>query len=313
MRSPRSRPIRRGYRRRLRGLAAASTPVGCLRRSSGLAGGETCADPFATRRGRSRSGSVPRKQRTASPSASSRTRAARIGSRGTSSRPPAQPGRLPAVLHLHGAGGDRDEQLDVARRLARRGAMALTITAPSQAKEPPSGLAPEAALRWQRDETVEDLVAARRALDLLAADERVDRRPPRARRVEHGRPAGGDGRGGRRPRPGDGAHVDRRVARLGVRRRGARGLPRRRRGRAPRDRPARLRGRDRGRRARPGGRVGLDRAAAGAPERRRRSTGRSAKVEWYRTDHALDEAATRNRLDWLAGQLGLSVSARAAA
>ena len=88
--------------------------------------------------------------------------------------PTAHRGRLPGVVFLHGAGGDRDEQLGFAVELAERGAVALTITAPSRAKSPPADAAPRDALRWQRDTIVADVVAARRAFDLLAADDRVD-------------------------------------------------------------------------------------------------------------------------------------------
>ena len=83
-------------------------------------------------------------------------------------------GGAPAVLYLHGAGGDREEQLDAAVRLAREGAVGLTITAPSGGKSPPAGATAERTLRWQRDTIVGDVVAARRGLDLLADDDRVD-------------------------------------------------------------------------------------------------------------------------------------------
>ena len=86
-------------------------------------------------------------------------------------RPRAQRGPLPAVVFLHGAGGDRDEQLAFATELAERGALALTITAPSRGKSPPPDATPEAALRWQRDTVVEDVVAARRGFDLLVAEQ----------------------------------------------------------------------------------------------------------------------------------------------
>lgn len=81
---------------------------------------------------------------------------------------------LPGAVFLHGAGGDRDEQLSSAVRLARRGAIALTITAPSREKSPPEGAAAEEAVRWQGDVVAEDVVAVRRALDLLEDDDRVD-------------------------------------------------------------------------------------------------------------------------------------------
>jgi dienelactone hydrolase len=86
-------------------------------------------------------------------------------------RPRAQRGPRPAVVFLHGAGGDRDEQLAFATELAERGAFALTITAPSRAKSPPPDATPEEALRWQRDTVVADVVAARRGFDVLVAEE----------------------------------------------------------------------------------------------------------------------------------------------
>ncbi len=218
--------------------------------------------------------------------------------------PSAAAGRLPAVLHLHGAGGDRAEQLANASRLARRGAVALTITAPSQAKEPPSGLAPEAALRWQRDETVEDLVAARRALDLLAADERVD--PDRLALV-------GWSMGGRQAAMVAG--VDDRVRATVLMSTGAvpvseyvaaapesfrddveEVLP----GIDPLAYVGEIEGALLVQAARSDSIVpqqALQSIVDAAPE--------SARVEWYRTDHALGEQATRNRLEWLAEELGL--------
>ena len=81
-------------------------------------------------------------------------------------------GRKPAVVYLHGQGGDRQELLVPATWLAARGAVALTLTAPSSA-----GGAQEEGLdelRRQRDLAVADVVAVRRALDLLAARPDVD-------------------------------------------------------------------------------------------------------------------------------------------
>jgi hypothetical protein len=82
--------------------------------------------------------------------------------------------RLPAVVYLHGSGGDRAEFFPLASMLAARGAVALTLTLPSGSATPPSGVPPEETLRWQRDQIVADVVAVRRGLDLLADDERVD-------------------------------------------------------------------------------------------------------------------------------------------
>jgi dienelactone hydrolase len=83
-------------------------------------------------------------------------------------------GPAPAVVYLHGSGGDRRQLLPLASSLAARGAVALTLTLPSGDATPPAGLSPEEALRWQRDTIVDDAVAVRRALDVLTADERVD-------------------------------------------------------------------------------------------------------------------------------------------
>lgn len=81
---------------------------------------------------------------------------------------------LPGVVYLHGAGGDRSQMLSLAERLAARGAVALTLSLPSVTETPPNGLTPEQTLRWQGDTIVADVVAVRRALDVLSADERVD-------------------------------------------------------------------------------------------------------------------------------------------
>jgi dienelactone hydrolase len=88
--------------------------------------------------------------------------------------PPDVADPLPGVVYLHGSGGDRTQLLPLAQELVGRGAVALTLTLPSGDAEPPSGLTAEQTLRWQRDTIVRDVVAVRRALDVLAADERVD-------------------------------------------------------------------------------------------------------------------------------------------
>jgi dienelactone hydrolase len=88
--------------------------------------------------------------------------------------PASTSGEVPAVVFLHGAGGDRDEQLDTAVKLAKRGAVALTITAPSGAKTPPSGATGEELVRWQGGTIADDVIAARRGFDLLSEDDRVD-------------------------------------------------------------------------------------------------------------------------------------------
>ncbi len=88
---------------------------------------------------------------------------------------PPQGGRVPAVIYLHGAGGDRRELLVPASWLAAHDAIALTLTAPSASATKPSGLAPAAALRWERDMQIRDVVAVRRAVDQLRSMPHVDR------------------------------------------------------------------------------------------------------------------------------------------
>jgi dienelactone hydrolase len=82
-------------------------------------------------------------------------------------------GRKPAVVYVHGQGGDRSELLVPATWLAARGAVALALTAPSVVADrtQTGGLD---GLRRDRDLAVADVVAVRRALDLLAARPDVD-------------------------------------------------------------------------------------------------------------------------------------------
>jgi dienelactone hydrolase len=81
--------------------------------------------------------------------------------------------RRPAVVFLHGAGGDRGELLNVAAELARRNVVALTITAPSRSvTSTPSTL--EGLLDQARSLTVGDVVAVRRAVDVLQTLPQVD-------------------------------------------------------------------------------------------------------------------------------------------
>lgn len=86
------------------------------------------------------------------------------------------PGRkhLPAVVYVHGSGGDRSDLLVPATFLAGRGAVALLIRAPSTDARQPAGLDAAAALRWQRGVAVRDVVAVRRAVDLLDTLPSVD-------------------------------------------------------------------------------------------------------------------------------------------
>ena len=80
---------------------------------------------------------------------------------------PPRPGRLPGVVYLHGSGGDRRELLVPATWLAARGAVALVMTAPSAAATAAAGSSALAELRRQRDLAVADVVAVRRAVDVL--------------------------------------------------------------------------------------------------------------------------------------------------
>jgi dienelactone hydrolase len=82
--------------------------------------------------------------------------------------------RLPAAVYVHGAGGDRSQLLVPATWLAARGAVALTITAPSSVDATPPGLTGLAALEWQRELTERDVAAVRRAVDALASRPEVD-------------------------------------------------------------------------------------------------------------------------------------------
>ena len=218
--------------------------------------------------------------------------------------PASTDGRVPAVLYLHGAGGDREEQLQAAVRLARQGAAGLTITAPSRGKSPPAGATAEETLRWQRDTIVADVVAARRGLDLLADDERVD--PDRLGLV-------GWSMGGRLATIAAG--VDERVRAVVLMSTGA--VPVAEYVSAA---PAELKDDVeavlpdidplshvddiRGALL-----VQAARADSVVPQRALQAVidaaPDDATVEWYATDHALDEQATRDRLAWLGEQLGL--------
>lgn len=91
-------------------------------------------------------------------------------------RGPHRKGRLPAVIYLHGAGGDRSELLVPATWAAARGAIALAITAPSTASPQPAGLKNVPFLRWQAQIQARDVVAVRRAVDVLARRADVDPR-----------------------------------------------------------------------------------------------------------------------------------------
>jgi dienelactone hydrolase len=83
--------------------------------------------------------------------------------------------RLAAVLYLHGSGGTRAELIVPAAWLAGRRAVALTITLPSSvAGAPAARLGPVQQLARQRRLAVQDVVAVRRAVDLLRSLPQVD-------------------------------------------------------------------------------------------------------------------------------------------
>jgi dienelactone hydrolase len=87
--------------------------------------------------------------------------------------PPGE-GRRPAVVYLPGAGGDRGQLLVQAVWLAGRGAVTLSLTPPSSTATAPEGQTPSDALQSQHDLAVRDVVAVRRAVDLLAERPDVD-------------------------------------------------------------------------------------------------------------------------------------------
>lgn len=218
--------------------------------------------------------------------------------------PSSTSGTVPAVVFLHGAGDDREEQLDTAVKLAKRGAVALTITAPSGAKTPPAGATGEELVRWQGGTIADDVIAARRGFDLLADDDRVD-----ADKLG----LFGWSMGGRLAALVAG--VDDRVRATVLMSAGA----------APVDAyvegaPAELQDVVRevlepidpltriddakGKVLVQAGRqdsivppAALEAVIEAAPE--------GTKVEWYETDHALNDHAETDRLDWLSDQLGI--------
>jgi len=83
-------------------------------------------------------------------------------------------GRVPGVVLVHGAGGDRTELLGDAIELAQRGAVALTITAPSTAYPLPQPTTVAQLLSGTTLTTLRDVVAVRRAADVLASRPKVD-------------------------------------------------------------------------------------------------------------------------------------------
>jgi dienelactone hydrolase len=90
---------------------------------------------------------------------------------------PAKDARLPAVIYLHGSGEDRERFLLPAVWAAGRRAVGMTLTLPSSTAGPaPSGLTPAQRLARDRRIFTDDVVAVRRAVDLLRSRPQVDPR-----------------------------------------------------------------------------------------------------------------------------------------
>jgi dienelactone hydrolase len=82
---------------------------------------------------------------------------------------------VPAVIYLHGSGENRERFLLPAAWAAGRRAVGMTLTLPSSSAGPrPSGLTPAQSLARDRRIFASDVVAARRAVDLLQSLRQVD-------------------------------------------------------------------------------------------------------------------------------------------
>jgi dienelactone hydrolase len=84
-------------------------------------------------------------------------------------------GSMPAVVLVHGAGGDRTELLGDAVELARLGFVAMTITAPSSFASPQPTTVQQL-VDQSKSVTIDDVVAVRRAADVLESLPFVDGR-----------------------------------------------------------------------------------------------------------------------------------------
>jgi len=90
--------------------------------------------------------------------------------------PPGE-GRVPAVIYLHGSGENRQRFLLAAAWAAGRRAVGMTLTLPSStAGAPPAGLTPSQSLARDRRIFAADVIAVRRAVDVLAGLPQVDPR-----------------------------------------------------------------------------------------------------------------------------------------
>ena len=81
-------------------------------------------------------------------------------------------GPFPAVLYLHGSGGDRTQLLGPAAWMAARGVVAMTITMPEGSI--PANATATGRLVAERKSAVATVVAARRAVDALQSLPQVD-------------------------------------------------------------------------------------------------------------------------------------------
>lgn len=84
--------------------------------------------------------------------------------------------RRPAVIYVHGAGSTRESMIGPALWLAARGAVTLAITAPSSTASAPAVTGTLDRLAWQRSIEIRDVIAVRRAVDLLIERDDVDPR-----------------------------------------------------------------------------------------------------------------------------------------
>ncbi len=83
-------------------------------------------------------------------------------------------GQHPAVVVVPGGGGERTSLLTEAASLADRGVVVLTITEPSTSSAPKPSSDPATYLEQVQDVQVRDVVAVRRAVDVLASLPSVD-------------------------------------------------------------------------------------------------------------------------------------------
>lgn len=88
--------------------------------------------------------------------------------------PPKSGTRAPAVIYLHGSGGDRAQFVVPATWLAARHAIGLVITAPSATARAVASSSPDARLRQQVRLEERDVIAVRRGIDLLRRRPDVD-------------------------------------------------------------------------------------------------------------------------------------------